>query len=61
MNDEQLPMTYYRAFKEIKDILPKEFFFVSEGSNTMDIARTIFDQKTPRTRLDAGSYGTMGG
>lgn len=60
MNDEQLPMTYYRAFKEIKALMPAKSFFISEGSNTMDIARTIFDQKEPRTRLDAGSYGTMG-
>jgi 2-hydroxyacyl-CoA lyase 1 len=60
MADEQLPMTYYRAFKEIKALMPAQWFHVSEGSNTMDIARTIFDQKEPRTRLDAGSYGTMG-
>ncbi|KAI9011604.1 2-hydroxyacyl-CoA lyase 1 [Hyaloraphidium curvatum] len=60
MKDEQLPMTYYRAFAEIKALMPQKSFFVSEGSNTMDIARTIFDQKEPRTRLDAGSYGTMG-
>jgi len=60
MADESLPMSYYRAFKEIKGNMPEEAFFVSEGSNTMDIARTIFDQKHPRTRLDAGTFGTMG-
>ncbi|KXS22039.1 2-hydroxyacyl-CoA lyase 1-like protein [Gonapodya prolifera JEL478] len=60
MADETLPMSYYRAFKEIKQNMPAKFFFVSEGSNTMDIARTIFDQVHPRTRLDAGTFGTMG-
>ena len=26
----------------------------------MDIGRTVFSQKKPRTKLDAGSFGTMG-
>ncbi|KAJ3088763.1 2-hydroxyacyl-CoA lyase 1 [Quaeritorhiza haematococci] len=63
MRDEELPMSYYRAFKEIKkylDAKPEKFFLVSEGANTMDIGRTIFDQHFPRTRLDAGTFGTMG-
>ncbi|KAJ3344218.1 2-hydroxyacyl-CoA lyase 1 [Gonapodya sp. JEL0774] len=60
MADETLPMSYYRVFKEIKKNMPANAFFVSEGSNTMDIARTIFDQTAPRTRLDAGTFGTMG-
>ena len=30
-----LPMTYYRAFWEIKQLLPKDVLLVSEGANTM--------------------------
>lgn len=60
MKDEEIPMSYYRAFAEIKSVLPEDIFLVSEGANTMDIARTILSQHYPRSRLDAGSFGTMG-
>lgn len=33
---------------------------VSEGANTMDIGRAVLIQTEPRTRLDAGTWGTMG-
>ncbi|EXC20551.1 2-hydroxyacyl-CoA lyase [Morus notabilis] len=33
---------------------------VSEGANTMDIGRAVLVQTEPRTRLDAGTWGTMG-
>jgi 2-hydroxyacyl-CoA lyase 1 len=33
---------------------------VSEGANTMDVGRAVLVQKDPRTRLDAGTWGTMG-
>jgi 2-hydroxyacyl-CoA lyase 1 len=56
-NDDNIPMSYYRAFYEIKKKLPKkDIVFVSEGANTMDIARSIFDVQEPRCRLDAGKY-----
>ncbi|KAI8534487.1 hypothetical protein RHMOL_Rhmol10G0093700 [Rhododendron molle] len=33
---------------------------VSEGANTMDVGRSVLVQTDPRTRLDAGTWGTMG-
>ncbi|KAI4321271.1 hypothetical protein MLD38_034670 [Melastoma candidum] len=33
---------------------------VSEGANTMGIGRAVLVQTEPRTRLDAGTWGTMG-
>ncbi|CAL5369240.1 unnamed protein product [Camellia sinensis] len=33
---------------------------VSEGANTMDIGRAVLIQMEPRSRLDAGTWGTMG-
>ncbi|KAK1326849.1 2-hydroxyacyl-CoA lyase [Acorus calamus] len=33
---------------------------VSEGANTMDVGRAVVVQMEPRTRLDAGTWGTMG-
>ncbi|KAF7720895.1 hypothetical protein EC973_005796 [Apophysomyces ossiformis] len=54
-------MTYQMAFKVIKDLLPAEdVVYISEGANTMDIARSFFDVHEPRHRLDAGTGATMG-
>ena len=38
-HDNELPMSYYRAFHEIRQLLPPDVIFVSEGANTMDIGR----------------------
>ncbi|KAI9270601.1 thiamine pyrophosphate enzyme, N-terminal TPP binding domain-containing protein [Phascolomyces articulosus] len=54
-------MNYQSAYTVIKDILPADdIVFVSEGANTMDIARSFFDVHKPRHRLDAGTFATMG-
>jgi 2-hydroxyacyl-CoA lyase 1 len=58
--DDSQPMNYYRAFRDIKEAIPRDAIIVSEGANTMDIGRTQLNNYEPRTRLDAGSYGTMG-
>jgi 2-hydroxyacyl-CoA lyase 1 len=58
--DDSAPMNYYRAFRDIKEAIPRDAIIVSEGANTMDIGRTQLNNYEPRTRLDAGSYGTMG-
>jgi 2-hydroxyacyl-CoA lyase 1 len=60
MADESTPLNYYRVLKEVRDTLPEDTIIVSEGANTMDIGRTVLPNKGARTRLDAGSYGTMG-
>ena len=64
---DKIPMTYGRTFDVIKETLhglsPPEdggIVYVSEGSNTMDISRSIFPVEHPRLRLDAGTYATMG-
>ncbi|MCJ1419216.1 hypothetical protein MMC32_005569 [Xylographa parallela] len=61
------PMTYARVFHIIKQTLhslsPPEdggIVYVSEGANTMDISRSIFNVEHPRLRLDAGTHATMG-
>lgn len=40
--------------------LGDKFILVSEGSNTMNIGRTILMNTKARQRLDAGTFGTMG-
>ncbi|KAL5006951.1 hypothetical protein ScPMuIL_015757 [Solemya velum] len=58
--DQSIPMNYYVALNEIQQLLPKDCILVSEGSNTMDISRTMLHSYLPRHRLDAGTFGTMG-
>lgn len=54
-------LNYHTAFTAIKSLLPEQgVVFVSEGANTMDIARSYFDVDHPRHRLDAGTGATMG-
>ena len=60
IQDDAAPMNYYRAFRDIREWLPDNAIIVSEGANTMDIGRTQMPNSLPRSRLDAGSYGTMG-
>lgn len=58
--DDSEPMNYYRAFRDISEWMPENAIIVSEGANTMDIGRTQMLNSSARSRLDAGSYGTMG-
>ncbi len=60
IDDNSTPTNYYRAFKDISAWLPHNAVIVGEGANTMDIGRTQMPNAAARTRLDAGSYGTMG-
>jgi 2-hydroxyacyl-CoA lyase 1 len=58
---DNIPMGYHRALTEIKNGLAGvDVVYVSEGANTMDIARSIFDVQEPRHRIDAGTFATMG-
>ena len=60
MASDDSPMNYYRPLKEIQDRLPRDAIFVTEGENTMGIARQVIQSYEPRARLDAGTWGTMG-
>jgi 2-hydroxyacyl-CoA lyase 1 len=60
IDDESAPTNYYRAFRDIAPWIPENAIIVGEGANTMDIGRTQMPNRSARTRLDAGSYGTMG-
>lgn len=59
----EFPLNYYNVYATIKKTLASfadDVLLVAEGANTMDIARTCFSHNNPRSRLDAGSAGTMG-
>ena len=60
MSDESVPMSYYRAYRDIREFITDDTIVVSEGANTMDIGRGLMLNTLPRHRLDAGTFGTMG-
>jgi len=60
MQDDAEPMGYYRVLREIRDQMPRDAILCCEGSNTMDISRSVLPNYEARQRLDAGSFGTMG-
>ncbi len=60
IDDNSAPTNYYRALKDIAAWSPENAVIIGEGANTMDIGRTQLPNKSPRLRLDAGTYGTMG-
>ncbi|KAL5226343.1 hypothetical protein ABZP36_014608 [Zizania latifolia] len=59
-----VPFNFLTPMRIIRDaILAKGSpapIVVSEGANTMDVGRAVLVQNEPRTRLDAGTWGTMG-
>lgn len=60
MEDDGVPMGYYRVLKEIRDVIPRDAIISNEGASTMDIGRTVFPNYDARQRLDAATFGTMG-
>jgi 2-hydroxyacyl-CoA lyase 1 len=60
LNSDEVPMGYYRVLREIKDVMERDTILIAEGASTMDISRQVIPNFLPRTRLDAGSWGTMG-
>jgi 2-hydroxyacyl-CoA lyase 1 len=58
--DDSAPGGYYRLLRDIAAWTPKNAIICSEGASTMDIGRTQMPNFNPRSRLDAGTYGTMG-
>ncbi|CAL4952504.1 unnamed protein product [Urochloa decumbens] len=59
-----VPFNFLTPLRIIRDAILAEGspapIVVSEGANTMDVGRAVLVQNEPRTRLDAGTWGTMG-
>jgi len=60
MQDDSVPLGYYRVLREVRDALPRDVMICSEGAATMDLGRQVLNNYLPRHRLDAGTWGTMG-
>jgi 2-hydroxyacyl-CoA lyase 1 len=59
----QPQLNYNLVYKTLRDLIEpieEDVILVTEGANTMDVARISFPQSFPRQRLDAGTNATMG-
>ena len=45
VEDESLPLNYYTAFDQLENMTPNNATIVSEGANTMDIGRTMLNNR----------------
>ena len=52
MDDDSVPMGYYRVFREIQKLAPAGTIIQAEGAQTMDISRSVLMHDLPR--LGAG-------
>ncbi|CAI9758416.1 unnamed protein product [Fraxinus pennsylvanica] len=62
--NEVMPFNFLTPMKIIRDAIlgmgSPAPILVSEGANTMDVGRSVLVQIELRTRLDVGTWGTMG-
>ena len=45
IKDESIPLNYYTAFSTLEKMIPRDAIIVSEGANTMDIGRTMMNNR----------------
>ncbi|GBG84847.1 hypothetical protein CBR_g39223 [Chara braunii] len=64
LSKDVFPMNFHCSLRVIRDAIKSlgapEPIIISEGANTMDVSRTVIEHEQPRTKLDAGTWGTMG-
>ncbi|KAL6007400.1 hypothetical protein ACLOJK_032897 [Asimina triloba] len=64
LSKDVVPFNFFTPMRIIRDAIlavgSPAPILVSEGANTMDVGRAVLVQTEPRTRLDAGTWGTMG-
>ena len=46
IRDESVPLNYYTAFATLEKMIPRNATIVSEGANTMDIGRTMMNNRS---------------
>lgn len=54
------PISYYTAYAAIRKHLTSNPLMIIEGGNTLKIARAMLPVETARSRVDIGTFATMG-
>ena len=50
IGDESVPLNYYTAFATLEKMIPRNATIVSEGANTMDIGRTMMNNRLEKRK-----------
>ena len=58
--DDSQPINPYRVVAEIKRALPRDAIVTAEGETTMGICRAMLPSYVNRSRMNAGTTGSMG-
>jgi 2-hydroxyacyl-CoA lyase 1 len=58
--DDSRPINPYRVVAEIEKVMPRDAIVTAEGETTMGICRAMLPSYVNRSRLNAGTTGSMG-
>ncbi len=58
--DDAIPINPYRVVAEVKDAVPRDAIVTAEGETIMGICRAMLPSYANRSRLNAGTTGSMG-
>jgi 2-hydroxyacyl-CoA lyase 1 len=60
LTDAAIPINPYRVVAEVRDALPRDAIVTAEGETIMGICRAMLPSYANRSRLNAGTTGSMG-
>ncbi len=60
LGDDAIPINPYRIVAEVKNAIPRDAIITAEGETTMAICRAMLPSYVNRSRLNAGTTGSMG-
>lgn len=60
LTDDGVPINPYRVVAEVKEVVPRDAIITAEGETIMGICRAMLPSYENRSRLNAGTTGSMG-
>ena len=60
MNNDAIPMSPHRMFREIRDFLPRDAISILDGNVSMAAGQQVLPSYSPASRFTAGNNGCMG-
>jgi thiamine pyrophosphate-dependent acetolactate synthase large subunit-like protein len=60
LGNDSIPINPYRVIAEVKNAIPRDAIITAEGETTMGICRAILPSYVNRSRMNAGTTGSMG-
>ena len=57
---EAVPLNPYRVVEEVRKVIPRDAIVTAEGETIMGICRTVLPSFENRSRMNAGTTGSMG-